>query len=170
MRIPTIFTPELQRRHYRIGRLLALAGGLIFAASAYLPWAYASGALDDMTYLGGPSTLQFLGLVLGLILAICAAMGLVEPWAGAKGVAPALLKVSKRVGWTRAAKVTGIGNINGAVVGGLTLGVVEAMATSFIPGQFGGPSWKDVWAFVLLILILVFRPQGLVGAKVVDRA
>ena len=64
----------------------------------------------------------------------------------------------------------GIGNINGAVVGGLTLGVVEAMATSFIPGQFGGPAWKDVWAFVLLILILVFRPQGLVGAKVVDRA
>ena len=32
------------------------------------------------------------------------------------------------------------------------------------------PAWKDVWAFVLLILILVFRPQGLLGAKVVDRA
>ncbi|MFT4225026.1 branched-chain amino acid ABC transporter permease [Micropruina sp.] len=109
MRIPTIFTPELQNRHHRIGRLLALAGGLVFAISAYLPWAYASGALDDMSYLGGPSTLQFLGLALGLILAICAAMGLVEPWAGAKGIAPALLKVSKRVGWTRAAKVTGIG-------------------------------------------------------------
>ena len=69
-----------------------------------------------------------------------------------------------------AAVLGGIGNINGAVVGGLTLGVVEAMATAFMPGQFGGPSWKDVWAFVLLILILVFRPQGLVGAKVVDRA
>jgi branched-chain amino acid transport system permease protein len=69
-----------------------------------------------------------------------------------------------------AAVLGGIGNINGAVVGGLVLGVVESMATTFIPGQFGSPAWKDVWAFVLLILVLVFRPQGLLGAKVVDRA
>ncbi|MFT4108339.1 branched-chain amino acid ABC transporter permease [Propionicimonas sp.] len=69
-----------------------------------------------------------------------------------------------------AAVLGGIGNINGAVVGGLVLGVVEAMATTFIPGQFGSSAWKDVWAFVLLIFVLVFRPQGLLGAKVVDRA
>ncbi|MCA0296995.1 MAG: branched-chain amino acid ABC transporter permease [Actinobacteria bacterium] len=69
-----------------------------------------------------------------------------------------------------AAVLGGIGNINGAVVGGLVLGVTEAMATTFIPGQFGSSAWKDVWAFVLLILVLVFRPQGLLGAKVVDRA
>ena len=56
------------------------------------------------------------------------------------------------------------------VVGGLTLGIAESMATQFIPGQFGGSAWKDVWAFVLLILVLVFRPQGLLGARVVDRA
>lgn len=68
-----------------------------------------------------------------------------------------------------AAVLGGIGNVAGAVVGGLVLGVVEAMAT-FIPGQFGGSAWKDVWAFVLLILVLVFRPQGLLGARVVDRA
>ncbi|MFT3860109.1 branched-chain amino acid ABC transporter permease [Micropruina sp.] len=69
-----------------------------------------------------------------------------------------------------AAVLGGIGNINGAVVGGLVLGVAEAMATSFIPGQFGSSAWKDVWAFALLILVLVFRPQGLMGTKVVDRA
>jgi branched-chain amino acid transport system permease protein len=68
-----------------------------------------------------------------------------------------------------AAVLGGIGNINGAVVGGLVLGVVEALAT-FIPGTFGGSAWKDVWAFVILILVLVFRPQGLLGARVVDRA
>jgi branched-chain amino acid transport system permease protein len=50
------------------------------------------------------------------------------------------------------------------------LGVVESLATQFIPGQFGGSAWKDVWAFVLLIIVLVFRPQGLLGARVVDRA
>jgi branched-chain amino acid transport system permease protein len=65
-----------------------------------------------------------------------------------------------------AAVLGGIGNINGAVVGGLVLGVVEVLATSFI----GGSAWKDVWAFALLILVLVFRPQGLLGARVVDRA
>lgn len=69
-----------------------------------------------------------------------------------------------------AAVLGGIGNINGAVVGGLVLGVVESMASAYVPGQFGGSAWKDVWAFVLLILVLVFRPQGLLGAKVVDRA
>jgi branched-chain amino acid transport system permease protein len=69
-----------------------------------------------------------------------------------------------------AAVLGGIGNIAGAVVGGLVLGVTEAMAVQFIPGQFGGSPWKDVWAFVLLILVLVFRPQGLLGARVVDRA
>ncbi|MBK8462000.1 MAG: branched-chain amino acid ABC transporter permease [Nigerium sp.] len=69
-----------------------------------------------------------------------------------------------------AAVLGGIGNVNGAVVGGLVLGVVEAMATTYIPGQFGSSAWKDVWAFALLILVLVFRPQGLLGAKAVDRA
>ena len=69
-----------------------------------------------------------------------------------------------------AAVLGGIGNIYGAVVGGLVLGVVEAMAVQFIPGTFGGSPWKDVWAFVLLIVVLVFRPQGLMGARVVDRA
>ena len=68
-----------------------------------------------------------------------------------------------------AAVLGGIGNINGAVVGGLVLGLVEGMV-SLIPGTFGGSAWKDVWAFVLLILVLVFRPQGLLGARVVDRA
>jgi branched-chain amino acid transport system permease protein len=68
-----------------------------------------------------------------------------------------------------AAVLGGIGNINGAVVGGLVLGVVEVLAT-YIPEPFGGSAWKDVWAFILLILVLVFRPQGLLGARVVDRA
>ncbi|MDR1711849.1 MAG: branched-chain amino acid ABC transporter permease [Propionibacteriaceae bacterium] len=64
-----------------------------------------------------------------------------------------------------AAVLGGIGNINGALVGGLVLGMVEAFAA-----QLGPTAWKDVWAFVILILVLVFRPQGLVGAKVVNRA
>ncbi|MDR1807691.1 MAG: branched-chain amino acid ABC transporter permease [Propionibacteriaceae bacterium] len=64
-----------------------------------------------------------------------------------------------------AAVLGGIGNINGAVVGGLVLGIVESFAA-----QLGNSAWKDVWAFVILILVLVFRPQGILGAKVADRA
>jgi branched-chain amino acid transport system permease protein len=66
-----------------------------------------------------------------------------------------------------AAVLGGIGNINGAMLGGFLLGIVEAMATQYVPH---GSSWKDVWAFVVLILVLVFRPSGLLGERVASRA
>ena len=74
-----------------------------------------------------------------------------------------------------AAVLGGIGNIYGAMLGGLVLGLAETMATAYIddiPGmqQLGGSGWADVWAFVLLILVLLFRPQGLLGERVADRA
>ncbi|MET8682305.1 branched-chain amino acid ABC transporter permease [Streptomyces sp. NPDC004647] len=74
-----------------------------------------------------------------------------------------------------AAVLGGIGNIYGAMLGGLVLGVAESLATAYIehiPGmeQFGGGGWKNVWAFVLLILVLLLRPQGLLGERVADRA
>ncbi|MEW2164137.1 branched-chain amino acid ABC transporter permease [Streptomyces sp. NPDC007084] len=74
-----------------------------------------------------------------------------------------------------AAVLGGIGNIYGAMLGGLVLGLAETMATSYIDGipgmqQLGGGGWSSVWAFVLLILVLLFRPQGLVGERVADRA
>lgn len=74
-----------------------------------------------------------------------------------------------------AAVLGGIGNIYGAMVGGLVLGFAEALATAYIeniPGmqQLGGGAWKDVWAFVLLIVVLLLRPQGILGERVSDRA
>ena len=66
-----------------------------------------------------------------------------------------------------AAVLGGIGNITGAVFGGFLLGIVEALATQYIPN---GSSWKDVWAFLVLILVLVFRPSGLFGERVASRA
>jgi branched-chain amino acid transport system permease protein len=74
-----------------------------------------------------------------------------------------------------AAVLGGIGNIYGAMLGGLVLGVAEALASAYIaniPGmeQFGGGGWTSVWAFVLLILVLLLRPQGLLGERVADRA
>ncbi|WP_329458373.1 branched-chain amino acid ABC transporter permease [Streptomyces sp. NBC_01497] len=74
-----------------------------------------------------------------------------------------------------AAVLGGIGNIYGAMLGGVVLGLTEAMATAYIsniPGmeQFGGQAWASVWAFILLILVLLLRPQGLLGERVADRA
>ncbi len=66
-----------------------------------------------------------------------------------------------------AAVIGGIGNITGAVLGGFLLGIVEALATQYGPG---GSGYKDVWAFVVLIVILVFRPSGLLGERVGGRA
>jgi branched-chain amino acid transport system permease protein len=68
-----------------------------------------------------------------------------------------------------AAVLGGIGNIPGAVLGGMVLGVVEAFAASYLSiltnGAFGA-EYKDLFAFVILILILIFRPKGLLGEKV----
>ncbi|HET7722600.1 MAG TPA: branched-chain amino acid ABC transporter permease [Acidimicrobiales bacterium] len=66
-----------------------------------------------------------------------------------------------------AAVLGGIGNITGAVLGGFLLGIVEALATQYVPH---GSSWKDVWAFVVLIAVLVIRPGGLLGERVATRA
>lgn len=67
-----------------------------------------------------------------------------------------------------AAVLGGIGNIPGAMLGGMVLGLVEAFAASYLSlltdGAFGA-EYKDVVAFLMLILILIFRPSGLLGEK-----
>ena len=72
-----------------------------------------------------------------------------------------------------AAVLGGIGNIPGAMVGGLVLGLLEAFAASYLSlltgGAFGA-EYKDILAFSMLILILIFRPKGLLGEVVRERA
>ncbi len=72
-----------------------------------------------------------------------------------------------------AAVLGGIGNIPGAMMGGLVLGLLEAFAASYLSlltgGAFGA-EYKDIFAFSVLILILIFRPTGLLGEVVRERA
>jgi branched-chain amino acid transport system permease protein len=72
-----------------------------------------------------------------------------------------------------AAVLGGIGNIPGAMLGGVVLGLLEAFAASYLSlltgGAFGA-EYKDIFAFSILILILIFRPQGLLGEVVRERA
>ncbi|MGZ5038808.1 MAG: branched-chain amino acid ABC transporter permease [Usitatibacter sp.] len=88
----------------------------------------------------------------------------------------------------------GIGNLAGAVLGGILMGLIEALGAGYVgdftnvctlnqylPGfadvcaaspesSLFGSNYKDVYAFIVLILVLVFRPQGLLGERVGDRA
>ena len=93
-----------------------------------------------------------------------------------------------------AAVLGGIGNLAGAVLGGILMGLIEALGAGYVgdftnvcsldqwlpgftdacaqspEGSLFGSNYKDVYAFIVLILVLVFRPQGLLGERVGDRA
>ncbi|HZV54797.1 MAG TPA: branched-chain amino acid ABC transporter permease [Rhodocyclaceae bacterium] len=72
-----------------------------------------------------------------------------------------------------AAVLGGIGNLAGAMVGGVLLGVIEALGAGYIGDLTGGvlgSNYQDVFAFFVLIVVLIFRPSGLMGEKLAERA
>ncbi len=72
-----------------------------------------------------------------------------------------------------AAVLGGIGNIPGAMLGGLLLGLIESLAAGYIGDLTGGvfgSNYRDVFAFLVLVLVLMLRPSGLMGVRSGDRA
>lgn len=72
-----------------------------------------------------------------------------------------------------AAVLGGIGNVAGAMLGGLLLGVIESMASGYIGDLTGGvlgSNYRDIFAFLVLITVLVLKPSGLMGQRAADRA
>nr|WP_203525648.1 branched-chain amino acid ABC transporter permease [Crenobacter caeni] len=72
-----------------------------------------------------------------------------------------------------AAVLGGIGNLAGAVAGGILLGIIESLGAGYIgdlTGGFLGSHYQDIFAFAVLIVVLIFRPSGLLGEKMADRA
>ena len=72
-----------------------------------------------------------------------------------------------------AAVFGGIGNLAGAVVGGVLLGLIEALGSGYIGALTGGvlgSHYSEIFAFIVLIVILTLRPSGLLGERVADRA
>ena len=95
--------------------------------------------------------------------------------AGLGGVAGVMVgtyygQIDFTMGWSyglkafTAAILGGIGNIPGAMIGGLLLGVIEALGASYL-----AMAWRDAIAFLVLILILIIRPTGLLGERVADK-
>ncbi|MFF2654400.1 branched-chain amino acid ABC transporter permease [Streptomyces sp. NPDC058045] len=128
-----------------------------------------------------PDTAKLMGINTDRVIVIAFALG--AAFAGIAAVAYGLKygQVNFKMGFIlglkafTAAVLGGIGNIYGAMIGGVVLGVAEALTTAYvtdIPGmqQLGGQTWADVWAFVLLIVVLLVRPQGILGERVADRA
>jgi branched-chain amino acid transport system permease protein len=72
-----------------------------------------------------------------------------------------------------AAVFGGIGNLAGAMLGGVLLGLIESLGAGYIgvvTGGVLGSHYQDIFAFIVLILVLTLRPQGLLGERVADRA
>ncbi|MCW7943124.1 ABC transporter permease [Streptomyces hygroscopicus] len=128
-----------------------------------------------------PDTAKLMGVNTDRIIVIAFALGATFAAVGAVAYGLKYGQIDFRIGFIlglkafTAAVLGGIGNIYGAMIGGVVLGIAETLATAYISnipgmGKFGSQSWADVWAFVLLILVLLFRPQGLLGERVADRA
>ena len=120
-----------------------------------------------------PQTAQLMGINVDRIIVVTFVIG--AALAAVAGVLQGMRfgQIDFRMGFLMgikaftAAVLGGIGNVAGAVLGGFLLGLVEVLATEYLPL---GSAWKDVWAFVVLIAVLVFRPSGLLGERVAARA
>jgi len=72
-----------------------------------------------------------------------------------------------------AAVLGGIGNLGGAMLGGVLLGLIESIGAGYLGDLTGGvlgSHYADIFAFIALILVLTLRPSGLLGERVADRA
>jgi branched-chain amino acid transport system permease protein len=151
-------------------RILVLAASLVLMAALYtfiqktrIGTAIRAAAIDqDAARLMGIDVTR----VILLVFLIGPALG------GAAGLMVGLQygQINFTMGWTygmkafTAAILGGIGNIPGAMLGGLLLGVIEAMGSAYI-----SIAWKDAIAFFVLILILIVRPTGLLGERVAEK-
>ncbi|MEV6615266.1 branched-chain amino acid ABC transporter permease [Streptomyces sp. NPDC051051] len=180
--------PQIEGGPFHIGGITIQTGDVFLLAAAPISMAVlAYFVMKTRTGRGmqataqDPDTAKLMGVNTDRIIVIAFALGAI--FAAVGGVAYGLKygQIDYRMGFIlglkafTAAVLGGIGNIYGAMIGGVVLGIAETLATAYIadiPGmdKFGSQSWADVWAFVLLILVLLFRPQGLLGERVADRA
>ncbi|MEY4646024.1 MAG: hypothetical protein RLZZ596_2855 [Pseudomonadota bacterium] len=107
--------------------------------------------------------------VIGAVLAALAGV----MWAANYGTAQHTMGFLPGLKAFTAAVFGGIGNLAGAVVGGILLGLIEAIGAGYIGELTGGvlgSHYADIFAFIVLILVLTLRPSGLLGERVADRA
>jgi len=118
----------------------------------------------ETTRLMGVSVNAIISLTFGLGSAMAAAGGIM--WALRYPQIQPLMGMIPGLKAFIAAVLGGIGSIQGAVVGGLLLGFMEIMIVAFFPALSG---YKDAFAFILLIIILLIKPTGIMGEKIEEK-
>ena len=116
-----------------------------------------------------PDTIISATFIIGAVLAAVAGV----MWASNYGTVQHAMGFLPGLKAFTAAVFGGIGNLAGAVVGGILLGLIEAIASGYIGDLTGGvlgSHYADIFAFVVLIIVLTLRPSGLLGERVADRA
>jgi branched-chain amino acid transport system permease protein len=118
----------------------------------------------ETTRLMGVSVDKIIALTFGLGSALAAASGIM--WALRYPQIQPFMGVFPGFKAFIAAVLGGIGSIQGAMIGGMLLGLIEIMAVAFFPALSG---YRDAFAFVLLIVILLMKPTGLMGEKLEEK-
>jgi branched-chain amino acid transport system permease protein len=118
----------------------------------------------ETSYIMGVPVNQVIAMTFGIGSALAAASGIM--WALRYPQIQPIMGVIPGFKAFIAAVFGGIGSIQGAVIGGVMLGFIEIMAVAFFPELAG---YRDAFAFVLLILILMYKPTGLMGERLEDK-
>ena len=118
----------------------------------------------ETTRLMGVSVNRIIAITFGIGSALAAASGIM--WALRYPQIHPFMGLFPGLKAFIAAVFGGIGSIQGAVIGGMFLGIIEIMAVAFFPTLSG---YRDAFAFVLLIIILLMKPTGLMGEKLEDK-
>jgi branched-chain amino acid transport system permease protein len=98
-----------------------------------------------------------ISLIFGIGCALGAAAGVLI---GPINYVQVLMGIGVLIKAFAAAVVGGFGSLPGAILGGLLVGVVESLGAGFVSGTY-----KDVYAFILLIVVLLLKPSGLLGVE-----
>lgn len=184
----SVVFPEIPGGPFHLGSITIQTGDVFLLLAAPISMAFL-GFFVKKTRTGrgmqatsqDPDTAKLMGINTDRIITVAFALGAAFAAVGAVAYGLKYGEVNFKMGFLlglkafTAAVLGGIGNIYGAMIGGIVLGLAETLTTAYvadIPGfqQLGGQSWGNTWAFVLLILVLLFRPQGLLGERVADRA
>jgi branched-chain amino acid transport system permease protein len=148
--------------------LMAVAALLMFALAMYIGMtregrAMRAIALDQKAAtLMGVNVNKTISMVFFIGSALAGAAGVMA--ASQFGVVTFLMGFLIGIKAFTAAVIGGIGNLYGAMLGGLSLGLLENLGSFWLGGE-----WKDVFAFVFLILFLTLKPTGILGERVVER-
>lgn len=140
-----------------VGGALVLMGSLhLFLKRTRLGLAVrAVAANKDIAYLMGINVPVMISVIFGVACALGAAAGvLVAPI----NYVQVLMGLGVLIKAFAAAVVGGFGSLPGAILGGLLVGVVESLGAGYVSG-----SYKDIYAFVLLIVVLMVKPSGILG-------